>query len=110
MLLQRVSSSLTEETCSEEEQTQVWQGAAMSLAPWIIMFKDPSFKEEREWRLVNVNVVKPTNFRRSGHRIVPYISVPIDDHESITRVIRGPYFAGTEIRGVHYLMVSHGFI
>jgi hypothetical protein len=110
MLLQRASSLLAQDAFSDEEQATIWQGAAMSLAPWVIMFKDPAFKEEREWRLVNVNLARATGFRRSGHRIVQYLSVGIDDPEAITRVIRGPYFTGTEIRGVYYLMTSHGFV
>jgi hypothetical protein len=110
MLLQQVSSLLADQAFSEEEQTQIWQGAAASLAPWVIMFKDPTFSEEREWRLVNTNLMRATHFRRSGHRIVPYLKIAINDAEAIAGVIRGPYFAGTDERGVYYMMVSNGFV
>jgi hypothetical protein len=57
-----------------------------------------------------VNLVKATHFRRSGRQIVPYLSIPIDDREAVTGLIRGPHFAGTDSRGVYHLMISHDFI
>jgi hypothetical protein len=109
-LLQRVSSLLGAQAFSAEEQTRIWQGAAASLAPWIIMFKDPAFSEEREWRLVNHTLMRATRFRRSGHRIVPYLEIPIAYAEAISGVVRGPYFANTDPRGLYYMMVSKGFV
>lgn len=111
MLLTNVSSLLAERQFSDQEQRAVWQHAAASLAPWVVMFKDPVFREEREWRLVNVAPIPPPYFfRRSGHRIVPYVTIPIADTGAVTRVIRGPYFSGTETRGAYIMMVSHGFV
>jgi hypothetical protein len=110
MFLQRVSSLLSEQHFCEEDQTKIWRGAAASLAPWIVMFKDPSFSNEQEWRIVNVSMMKATCFRRSGHRIVPFVTVPINDTEAVSGVIRGPYFAGTDERGVYYMLVSRGFV
>lgn len=111
MLLDHVSSLLARRSFSDQEQREVWQHAAASLAPWVVMFKDPAFREELEWRLVNVKPIPPPySFRRSGHRIVPYVKIPVSDCQAITRVVRGPYFSGTETRGAYIMTVSHGFI
>ena len=110
MLLTQASSVFADSSFSQEEQSEIWQGAAMALAPWVVMFKDPDFAEEQEWRLVNVNLMSTLLYRRSGHRIVPYVEIPITDDTAITRVIRGPYFAGTTPRGAYVMLVSHGFV
>jgi hypothetical protein len=47
MFLDKARALLAETQLSEEELTTFWKGAAASLAPWIVMFKDPGFKEER---------------------------------------------------------------
>lgn len=110
MLLSKVSALIDRHSLSSEEEAEVWQGAAMSLAPWVVMFKDPSFQEECEWRLVNVPLMRASDYRRSGHRIVPYLKLKIADTSAITKVIQGPYFSGTEPRGIRYMMVSNGFV
>jgi len=110
MHLTQVSSMVAVASFPQEDQSRIWQGAAMALAPWVVMFKDPTFAEEREWRLVNVNMMPTLLYRRSGHRIVPYVEIPITDATAITRVIRGPYFAGTDARGAYLMLVSHGFV
>jgi len=79
MYLMQVSSVAADASFSQEEQSQIWQGAAGVLAPWVVMFKDPTFVEEQEWRLVNVNLMPTVLYRRSGHRIVPYVDIPISD-------------------------------
>jgi Protein of unknown function (DUF2971) len=111
MLLDRVPWMLTQAPFTEEDEERLWSHAAASLAPWVVMFKDPSFAEEREWRLVRRTPFPPPySFRRSGHRIVPYVKVPISDCEVITSIIRGPYFGGTEMRGAYIMTVTNGFI
>jgi hypothetical protein len=111
MLLTNVSSLLAQRSFSDQEQGEIWQDAAASLAPWVVMFKDPVFREEREWRLVNVEPIPaPYSFRRSGHRIVPYVTIPVSDCQAITQVVRGPYFSGRDPRGAYIMTVSHGFI
>lgn len=111
MHLTKVSSLLAQRGFSDPDQRKIWQHAAASLAPWVVMFKDPVFKEEREWRLVNVAPIPPPySFRRSSHRIVPYVTIPVSDCQAFTRVIRGPYFSGTETRAAYIMMVSHGFV
>jgi hypothetical protein len=97
------------EGCSEQEQGLFWQDAAASLAPLIIMFKNPAFQEEAEWRVVNSVPRNDLHFRRSGHRIVPYIEIPIGD-AALGRVIRGPYFRGTEQRGTGIMLRSNRFM
>lgn len=111
MLLDHVSSLLARRSFSDQEQREVWQQAAASLGPWVVMFKDPVFREEREWRLVKVMPIpRPCSFRRSGRRIVPYVEIPVRDCKAITRVVRGPYFSDTETRGAYIMMVTHEFI
>lgn len=111
MFLETARSLLAESRLSEEELTAFWKGAAASLAPWVVMFKDPGFREEQEWRIVNVDPPKlGMQFRRAGHRIVPYIRIPLASPSAITRVIRGPYFANTDKRGAYLMLVTSGFI
>jgi hypothetical protein len=64
-------------------------------------FKDPSFKDEREWRLVvrqrTQNDVHPdqiamARFRKGEYSLVPYIIVPVvlEAVLSLSQVILGP--------------------
>ncbi len=96
---------------SPEDEVTFWKIAAACLAPWFVMFKDAAFQEEREWRIVNAN---PPNtmmqFRRAGNRIVPYVNILIDRPDAVTRVIRGPYFSGTDKRGAYLMLVFHNFM
>jgi len=110
MLLALTYAKLAGAVLSEEDQSQIWQGAAQALSPLVVMFKNPVFVEEQEWRLVNVNLMQTLLYRRSGQRIVPYVRIPINDKTAITRVIRGPYFSGPQERGAYLMLVSHGFI
>lgn len=109
MFLVTASGAIAGEGWSEEEQRLFWQDAAASLTPWVIMFKNPAFEEEAEWRLVNTIPRNDLQFRRSGHRIVPYVEIPIGDL-ALGRVIRGPYFRGTEQRGAGIMLRSKCFI
>lgn len=109
MFLQLASSNLDEGRFSDEEQATFWQAAAAQLAPWVVMFKAPVFQEEREWRLVNVDARSDLEFRRFGHRIVPYVRVPLS-HESITKVVRGPHFRDTDTHSAYLMLVSNGFV
>ncbi len=114
MFLNRVENLVSEKLFTEEEEMKVWQLAAASLSTWVVMFKHPSFSEEREWRVTSeVERRKKsltTFFRRSGHRFVPYVIVDNVDDAAITRLVRGPYFRGTETRGVGFMLVARGFI
>jgi hypothetical protein len=117
-----VTTIIAQDTFSEDEIVDVWQRAGASLSSLAIIFKHPAFLEEREWRMVSEIEKRterlPESFRRSGQRIVPYvkISIPHDPDPTclaapaITRVVRGPYFRGTETRGPYLLLVSRGFI
>jgi hypothetical protein len=120
--LDRVAVIISEAKCSDEENRNIWQMAAASLSSWAVMFKHPSFREEREWRIIS-EVEKRTSylktlFRRSGRRIVPYVTICIP-HDAgmedvsgtaITRVVRGPYFRGIDVRGLYFMLVARGFI
>ena len=109
MFLRWVSSELAKCGLPEEDHRVFWRTAAAQLAPWVTMFKNPAFQEEQEWRIVNIGPVNRLSFRRSGHRIVPYVKVPLAN-EAISRVIRGPFFRGSDTRGAHLMLVSHGFV
>jgi hypothetical protein len=110
-LLALVTSALSKYRFSAKEQTHIWQSAAGFLEAWVVMFKAPAFAEEKEWRLGSVfGTSYPRRFRRSGHRIVEYVEIPITDTGCLNGVIRGPYFTGTDWRGAYRMMVSHNFI
>ncbi len=120
--LDRVAAVTSEEKFSDEEETQIWQRAAASLSSWVVMFKHPSFREEGEWRIVSEFERRPSCFknlfRRSGRRIVPYVTIDIPhdmgmegmNGTAITRVVRGPYFQGIDTRGPYFMLVARGFI
>jgi hypothetical protein len=67
---------------------------------WYVMtcaafFKDPSFEQEQEWRLVShdaVRVILKACFRKGKSMIIPYISIPINSAENlaIDHVFVGP--------------------
>jgi hypothetical protein len=109
MLLDLASSELSKLSLSDEQQPQFWREVAAQLAPWVVMFKDPAFEREQEWRLVNVNIVSGLSFRRSGHRIVPYVKIQLTPG-AIARVIRGPFFRDSDTRGAYLMLVSNNFV
>lgn len=108
MFLTMATDFMTKADLPEAETLTFWQAAASCLAPWVVMFKDPTFSEEREWRLVNVDAVtRGLAFRRAGQRIVPYIEIPVTDG-ALVRVVRGPFFAGTETRTALMMLQASG--
>jgi len=109
MALQLALAEANKHGCSEDEQRSFWPLVAAQMTPWVVMFKDPAFREEQEWRIVNIDVHPPPfNFRRSGQRIVPFVALPLND--SVTSVIRGPYFAGSDTRGIDFALRSNGIM
>jgi hypothetical protein len=85
-----------------------WSMAARTMGRLVVAFKDPVFTEENEWRLVSQAIlVGERGYRQSGHRIVPYASIPIKEDSALTSLIRGPYFVGD--RGSAELLGNSGF-
>jgi DUF2971 family protein len=119
--LRRVEEIILEGAFSEDDEVMIWQRAAAMLSTWVVMFKHPSFQEESEWRIVSeierrTSVLTPA-FRLSGQRIVPYVEIGIPSDmkmetvggTAITRVVRGPYFKGTDARGARFMLAQRGF-
>jgi len=48
--------------------------------------KDPSFKDEREWRALAVHreVSQPLKFRAHGNRVLPYVELSLVAHQTPT--------------------------
>jgi hypothetical protein len=98
--------------CAEELGAALFGQLAM-LGP---LFKDESFHEESEWRLVvwqsNPDAWVLENFRSVHGRIVPYIIISFDSSDAsiISRVTVGPN-AENELAsdGVRRLLARHGF-
>jgi hypothetical protein len=93
----------------DDGEERFWREAAKPMVHFVMAFKDPAFREEREWRLVNRPIVSGDRYRyrQSGHRIVPYVEIPIQNNEALTGLVRGPYFAND--RGSEELLANHGF-
>jgi hypothetical protein len=95
---------------SGDDAKWFWGCAAVAASDLIVTIKDPAFKGEREWRLFNPTIIggKYFKYRRSGSRLVPYVTVPIK-REAIVGVIRGPHFAGTDSRGIEHALLYNEF-
>jgi hypothetical protein len=92
----------------DEDEKQFWGKAANAMAHLVVAMKDPVFKEENEWRLVNPTIIQGVHYsyRVSGRRIVPYVKIQITD-TAVTSLVRGPHFAGD--RGAEDLLRYSGF-
>ena len=77
-----------------------WAFFNMFLSECLNCFKDPAYREEQEWRLIQFGrfareeVVK-ASFRSRGERLVPYVEVDF-------RPARGPYRDKLPIRVIRY--------
>jgi len=91
----------------EEHARKEHSSAIMTMTlPVLLLFanlytsKNPAFREEQEWRLIafiptggpNGEMLTDCDFRASGDRIVPFVSVSMLDHgvRPIDRIILGP--------------------
>jgi hypothetical protein len=94
---------------SDDDERLFWGIAANAMADLVVAFKNPVFKAEEEWRLVNPYIIAGQHYRyrRSGHRIVPYVGIPIEENAALTSLIRGPYFV--KDRGSEDLLRYSGF-
>jgi hypothetical protein len=92
-----------------EDGRWFWGIAANAMAHLVVAFKNPVFEAENEWRLVNPTIITGEYYghRRSGHRIVPYVRIPIQENAAITSLVRGPYFV--DDRGSEDLLRYSGF-
>jgi hypothetical protein len=109
----------------EEHARKEHSSAIMSMTlPVLLLFanlytsKNPAFREEQEWRLIafiptggpNGEMLTDCDFRASGDRIVPFVSVSMLDHgvRPIDRIILGPKNQ-TPPKIVRALLAGHGF-
>jgi len=94
---------------SADGECWFWGIAAKAMADLVVAFKDPVFEAENEWRLVNPTIITGKHYghRRTGHRIVPYVRIPIEANEALTSLVRGPYFV--DDRGSEDLLRYSGF-
>ncbi|MCU7837562.1 MAG: DUF2971 domain-containing protein [gamma proteobacterium symbiont of Taylorina sp.] len=67
------------------------------LLDYLLIFKDPSFKEEKEWRLIILADIDRVKFRPQNSNIVPYVEVDLafsDDNNTkglpLSSVVVGP--------------------
>jgi hypothetical protein len=108
--LQGVVDLLQHRNSSADDARWLWALASSAAEDLIAIIKDPAFEQEQEWRLVNLHMQdrRKIKYRRSGSRVVPYMLIPIEPR-SIAAVVRGPYFAGTESRGIRQILHRRGF-
>lgn len=92
-----------------------WVGLRINelLAEWSFQFKDGSFSEECEWRII-ASKSKPIEFRSSLGRVVPYLQVDMTAIDSalmpISRIYVGPKQDETEaVRALGYVFGRYGY-
>lgn len=88
-----------------------WLKAAGAIEELVPLIKHPAFEREQEWRLVSRPEIPGgvVRFRQSGSRVVPYIELRIPKC-AIASVKRGPYFAGSDDRGIRQMLQYRGFL
>lgn len=69
----------------------------MHLLEYMLMFKHPSFSEEKEWRIVQMAKIEDVQFRTSNNVLIPYIEIDLslkDDlgqsHLPLSDIVIGP--------------------
>lgn len=70
---------------------EMWRffGELAAVAP---MIKDPSFREEAEWRLVSTPLeTHALSFRATAGMLIPHFSIPVPLSEVLEHVIIGPH-------------------
>jgi hypothetical protein len=91
--LEEAAAVWKQQEFTDHDEQWFWSMVANRMDHLVVAFKDPVFKEEREWRLVSPSVILgERSYRRSGHRVVPYIEIPIQEDAALTSLVRGPYF------------------
>ena len=95
---------LTHTPEKEEARKQAYRGLSLAvflLFPHLYEFKNPAFREEREWRLTSLVTPAETSqgfdvnrmdFRCLSDRIIPYRNIPLEDvgKTAIVEVVLGP--------------------
>jgi hypothetical protein len=92
-----------------------WIGLRINelLAEWSFQFKDSSFSEECEWRII-ASKSKPIDFRSSLGRVVPYLQVDMTAIDGalmpVSRIYLGPKQDETEAaRAPAYVFNRYGY-
>jgi hypothetical protein len=102
------SISTTYQFSDDDAERWFWGITANAIAHLVVAIKDPVFEQENEWRLINTTIIPGENYRYrvSGHRIVPYVKIPVDA-DAVTSLVRGPRFKGD--RGAEDMIRYGGF-
>jgi hypothetical protein len=87
------------------EMEKIFPDFAGRLIALPALMKDPSFKTEREWRIIRFTVGAPSQieFRTDKSGLVPYVEIPVSDTSDpsliteglIKRIVVGPFGSGT---------------
>lgn len=79
------------------EKSELANEIMMHLVEYMLMFKHPSFSEEKEWRIIQVAKIEDVKFRTSNNILVPYIEIDLslkDDfgqsHLPLSDIVIGP--------------------
>lgn len=101
------------ETVAHIVDTSILSGIVLSAA----QFKDPAFREEREWRLITFEEMDTKDsrvkFRSSGQGIVPYIPISLANSSGLLPIRSVTVGPGADrerrIRAVRALLSSSGY-
>ena len=82
------------------------------LLPEMARVKEPSFSEEREWRLLVVEErAERILFRVNATAVVPYVEVALPEPSPVSEVVIGPSVdQQIRRRGVEQLLARRGYV
>jgi hypothetical protein len=92
---------------AEEGAERYWGYVANFLLQSLMRFKNPAFREEREWRMICLPSPQLVKFRVVGTRLVPYCELRFP-MEAIRTIRLGPRFSSRDNRVVLSFLRSMG--
>ena len=90
-----------------EEAEFYWEHVANFLLQSLMRFKNPAFREEREWRLICLSAPQLVRFRVVGTRLVPYFELRFS-LDAIRTIRLGPRYSSRDNRVVRSFLSSVG--
>ncbi len=92
---------------AEQDAERYWGYVANFLLQSLMRFKNPAFREEREWRMICLPAPQLLRFRVIGTRLVPYCELRFP-MEAIRTIRLGPRFSNRDNRVVLSFLRSIG--
>lgn len=98
--LEQARRKTPNQTKARQRSDEWWGAFNMFLSECLNCFKDPAYREEQEWRIIQFgrislqDVIK-ASFRAGGARVVPYVQLDLNP-------VKGPYRGKLPVRLICY--------